>query len=186
MPAPQTWGVSVDEVSALAPHITIKATADEQLEKDLVFGATQPRAVTVDQVEGWIKDVAGRVSIRLLKLGAVSDETVKAQFETAAHDLVVNGAGSYLVAAAFPAKAGLNDNSSLSAEYWRRFTEGLDALNAALVDWLTPVEDGGTPGGEAGVDMIVSSFPPVAFPDPVPGYAPKECPPGTYYYPHSW
>lgn len=179
--APLTWGVTVEEVSALAPHITIKADPAEPLSGDLTFGATVPRAVTVSQVERFIEDVAARVDMRLLRMALITDQAIKNRIEAGAHDLTVNGAGSYLVAAAFPAKAGLNDNSSLSAELWRRFTEGLEALATAVTEWTDP--NSGLPGSTHQAGSIEGFFPATKFPDELPGGYPVECPPGAWMYP---
>lgn len=179
MTEPLTWGVTVDEVSALAPHITIKADPNEPLNSDPVFGATVPRAVTVSQVENFIEDVASRVDIRILKFQTITDTAVKDRIARAAHDLTVNGAGSYLVAAAFPAKAGLNDGSSLSAELWNRFSSGLENLVLAVNEWTTPGEDGtvGIVPAHANEGFFQSPL----FPD-VPQYGGgRDCP-----YPGSW
>lgn len=179
MSTPQRWGVTVDEVSALAPHITIKADAAEPLTDDPVFGATQPRAITVSQVESFIEDVASRVDIRTIRASAIIDPDVMAKIDQARHDLTRNGAGAYLVAAAFPAKAGLNDQSSLSAELWNRFTSGLEELTATIA-YLT---DPGTvvPGADTTTGLTEGFFQLPQIPDvPAPGTY-RDCP-----YPGSW
>ena len=180
MPNPLTWGVEVDEVSALAPHITIKANPAEPLTDDPVFGATMPRAILVSQVENMIEDVASRVDIRTIRKVALTDPVIVQKIEKACHDLVVNGAAAYLVAAAFPAKAGLNDQSSLSAELWQRFTTGLDEL-AATIEYLT-APDTVLPGvEEVGTGLTEGWFQTPLIPDvPAPGTY-RDCP-----YPGSW
>lgn len=179
MPTPQRWGVTVDEVSALAPHITIKADAATPLTDDPVFGATQPRAITVSQVESFIEDVASRVDIRTIRATAILDTSAVDKVDQARHDLTRNGAAAYLVAAAFPAKAGLNDQSSLSAELWNRFTSGLDEL-VATIEYLTAP---GTvvPGVDTTTGLTLGFFQSPQIPDvPEPGTY-RDCP-----YPGSW
>jgi hypothetical protein len=178
MTPPLTWGATVDEVSQLAPHITIKTDASQQLTADPVFGASQPRAVTVQHVQNFIEDVAARVNIRILRYPSIADAKIRETIERAAHDLTVQGAGAYLVSAAFPSKAGLNDNSSLSAELWNRFNTGLENLVTAVTEYLTPGDDG-TGAYAAGANEGFFQAP--LFPDvPQVGYY-RDCP-----YPGAW
>lgn len=179
MPNPQTWGVTVDEVSALAPHVTIKADSAEPLTNDPVFGATQPRAITNQMVERYILDVAARVDMRTIKAKAITDEATLEKIGRWAHDLTVNGAASYMVAAAFPSKAGLNDQSSLSAELWNRFQTGLTEL-ASVIDELT-APDSVLPDVAGPTEVLGAWFQEPQIPDvPQPGTA-RDCP-----YPGSW
>lgn len=159
---PETWGVSVDQVKALAPHITITDT-EPAPGGDVPFTGNKEKHVAQAQVEAWIIDVAARVSLRIHRRSKV-DTAMQATVNAAAHDLVLNGAGNYLVAAAFPAKAGLNDNTSYSAELWRRFTEGLDELEKAIADWIIDNETS-TPIGST--STIIGSFPEPIFGDDI-------------------
>lgn len=161
---PETWGVSVTEVQALAPHITITETAPETPPGDAAWEGSKQRHVTEAQVSGWIVDVAARVSLRTHRRSKITDTAMTATITAAAHDLTLNGAGSYMVSAAFPAKAGTNDNTNYSSELWRRFTTGLEEISTAIDEWLTDNE-----GGPAGADTgnIVSSFPEPRFADDV-------------------
>jgi len=160
---PETWGVSVDQVTALAPHVTITQADPAPGGEDTAWAGTAQAQVSATQVTSWIGDVAARVSLRIHRRTLVTDPVMTATIAAAAHDLVLNGAGSYLVAAAFPAKAGTNDNTNYSAELWRRFTEGLNELDTAVDEWLTD-----NPGG-AGPDTgaIVGSFPEPRFADDI-------------------
>lgn len=162
--APETWGVSVEQVKALAPHITITETIPGTPGDDVAFAGSQERHVTTDQVSSWITDVSARVSLRIHRRSKITNDIMTATITAAAHDLVLNGSGSYLVAAAFPTKAGLNDNTSYSAELWRRFTEGLDELEKAIDEWLVDNPEA-APGADIGT--IVSSFPEPRFTDDV-------------------
>lgn len=160
---PETWGVSVTEVKALAPHITITNTAPT-MPGDAPWEGNKQRHVTETQVTGWIVDVAARVSLRIHRRARIQDATMTATITGMAHDLTLNGAGSYMVAAAFPAKAGTNDNTNYSSELWRRFTTGLDELEKAIEEWLTD-NPSTAPGGSIG--DIVSSFPEPRFTDDI-------------------
>ncbi|WNM67255.1 hypothetical protein SEA_WYBORN_12 [Arthrobacter phage Wyborn] len=129
-----TWGATVDEVSALAPHIGLYDDSTVVAEPvDDVFGETAAGKVSRADVEGFITDVAGRVSLRLYRLARIVPASptydVLAQ---ACHDLTVTGAAHYLVAAAFPAMAGVNDATNLAGLLWKRFEDGLDDLVAQL------------------------------------------------------
>lgn len=134
MPEPTTWGVTVDEVSALAPHIGLTTSSTVPSEPvDDVFGETAEGKVSTDQVQKWIEDVAARVEMRLTKLARIVDPSAARSVLTrACHDLTVNGAASYLVAAAHPTGSGVNDANSYSATLWARFESGLDDLAAQL------------------------------------------------------
>lgn len=128
------WGVSVDDVSALAPHIVITETPDEPV----VVGPGDPynkpsvRKVTRSQVEAFIEDIRAQVDLRLYRYDRVTDVAFKARVDALAKDVITNGAAWYLVAAAFPVKAGVNENTNYSAELKARFKEGLDSLVTAL------------------------------------------------------
>lgn len=162
---PETWGVSVAEVQALAPHITITETAPEQPAGETAWEGSKQRHVTEAQVSGWVVDVASRVSLRIHRRSRIKDATMTAVITAAAHDLTLNGAGSYMIAAAFPAKAGTNDSTNYSSELWRRFTTGLDELDTAIDEWLADNEAGAGPGGSTG--EIVGAFPEPRFADDV-------------------
>lgn len=148
---PLTWNVTVEEVSALAPHVPI---GEAPASSDEVFGGRADRRITEDQVEQWITDVSARADVALARRSELTGPNLD-RVGAAVHDLVVNGAASYLVAAAFPAKAGMNDNTSYSAQLWDRFMSGL-AAQAAVIEELIVVAPGG-PGA-----LGISGF----FPEP--------------------
>lgn len=162
-PSQETWGVSVDQVKALAPHITITETNTGTPGTDVPFSGNQERRVSTAQVDSFIVDVAARVSLRIHRRSRITNEAMTATITAAAHDLVLNGAGAYMVSAAFPTKAGINDNTNYSAELWRRFTEGLDELAAVIDEWISDNETSGT----GGVGNIVGSFPEPRFTDDI-------------------
>lgn len=151
------FGVSVEEVSALAPMVTIGRAEEEP---DGVFEAAGP-AVSKGDVEGWITAVSARADLRLGNRSKLTDETRKSALTAAAHDAVVNGAASYLVAAAMPTRASLNDPGSYDSILWSRFESALESAAQSLDDWL----DAGVGGGAVGGVEIGGAFPETSFPD---------------------
>jgi len=155
--ADNDWGVTVEEVSALAPQVTIGT--DPAAVPDPVF-IEADHQITVDEVQGWISDVAGRVSLRLANTGKLTDTAQAAAVGKAAHDAVVNGAASYVVAAAHPI-GQINDGSGYAALLWSRYETALEGAGTALDAWL--VEAAARP-----VEAVPSYFFPTAmFPDGV-------------------
>ncbi|AIZ01699.1 putative structural protein [Arthrobacter phage vB_ArtM-ArV1] len=133
-----TWGVSVEEVSALAPHIVITES-----EAPPVGGAPDPfvngaavRKLTRMQVNGFINDITAMVDMRIHERARIADPVFSAKIAAAAKDVVRNGAGSYLVSAAFPIKAGPNENTSYAAELWNRYKLGLEELEKAIASFI--------------------------------------------------
>jgi hypothetical protein len=153
------WGVTVEEIGALTPHITIYAQDVNDPAGDLRFGASQ-RRITRAEVERWIADVSAMVDMRLYRRTELAQEA-QDRIASAAKAIVVNGVGSYLVAAAMPNKAGINENSSYSAELWRRYQLGLEELVTSIDGWLDkPVAPEGSTRGQA-----AAAFPPVRIGD---------------------
>lgn len=148
------WGVTVEEVSALAPHVTIGTDPAEI--PDPVF-IDADRKITVTEVEGWISDVAGRVALRLANMGKVTDTAQVAALGQAAHDATVNGAASYLVAAAHPV-GQLNDGSGYAALLWSRYETALDGAGTQLDAWLIEAK-------ATVINKPSSFFPEPLFPD---------------------
>lgn len=157
MTAGTNWGATVEQVSALAPQVTIGT--DTTLTVDPVFYQAD-RRISVSEVEAWIGDVAGRVSLRLSGLSRITDTTRAATLGKAAHDAVVNGAASYLVAAAHPA-GQTNDGSGYAALLWSRYESALDGAGAMLDSWLVEI----LAATDAPVHMVGGFFPAVLFPD---------------------
>jgi hypothetical protein len=152
------WGVTVEEVSALAPHITIGT--DPAAVPDLVFKKAD-KSISVAEVEAWISDVAGRVSLRLVDAGRIADEARSERIGKAAHDAVVNGAASYLVAAAHPV-GQVNAGEGYAALLWSRYESALEGVGTALDGWIVELDGKvDTAGAAAGF------FPPALFPDGV-------------------
>lgn len=160
---PLTWGVTVEEVSALAPHIGIGAP-DPTAPVDTVYGGRADRKITAAEVTQWIQDVSSRADVALSRRSRLRLDDNQLRLTNAVHDLVVNGAASYLVAAAFPVKAGLSENSSYSAELWNRFNTGLTALVGALDIWIKDENDNESSPAMYGVGGL---FPSTKFPDTI-------------------
>ena len=152
------WGVTVEEVSALAPHITIGEDPEEV--PDLVFRKAD-RSISTAEVEGWISDVAGRAALRLADLGKITDEARLNTLGKAAHDAVVNGAASYMVAAAHPV-GQTNAGEGYAALLWSRFESALEGAGLVLDGWIGAIVTVPDTGGTA-----TGFFPPALFPDGV-------------------
>ena len=155
--ADNDWGVTVEEVSALAPHVTIGT--NPAAVPDLVF-VKADRSISVAEVEGWISDVAGRVSLRLADAGRITDEARSGTIGKAAHDAVMNGAASYLVAAAHPI-GQTNGNEGYAALLWSRYETALESVGSILDVWISEL-----PAKVSEVSGTGSGFFPAAmFPD---------------------
>lgn len=164
-PGGVNYGVTVPDVAALAPHIAIgenpAAPADD------VFTA-QSNSVSMADVQGFIRNVAARVALRLGRMSRVKpDSPTAAVLYQAAHDVATNGAAHYLVGAAHPSEAGINNQSTYSGELWTRYTTGLDELSGMLDDL---VENGGADvvpvdPGSANLHRGTGNFPPPIFTD---------------------
>ena len=149
------WGVTVEEVSALAPHIAIGANPEAV--EDLVF-IKADKSISVGEVETWISDVAGRVSLRLADIGKITDEARLTVIGTAAHDAVMNGAASYLVAAAHPV-GQTNAGEGYAALLWSRYESALEGAGTVLDLWIGQLPVAAVSGTGTG------NFPEAMFPD---------------------
>lgn len=158
---PEVWGVSVADVQALAPHVSVLSGENPARRTDPDYDLGVQAYTTEKQVRQFIVDVASRVAGFRLSLAVVGDEFLPA-LDALSADAVKNGAAAYLVDAAHPARAGVNDSASYGMVLWRRYEQALEALEAA-VDRLTGVgEDGVVPGV---VIQPSGQFPAPAFPD---------------------
>lgn len=168
------WGVTVEQVSTLAPHIPIQkkqAPAPGEPEAyippalDPVFKNANTRIITEDEVLGFIASVSATVRGRVLRAAKLPDTApYLAYLATAGATVILNGAAHYLVAAAFPLKAGTNENTSYAEVLRARYMEGLDELTAALREALEDAETAGElPAGR--VYPIAFSSPEIRFPD---------------------
>ncbi|WP_427017867.1 hypothetical protein ACQCSX_04430 [Pseudarthrobacter sp. P1] len=154
---PLTWGVTVADVAALAPHI---GTTNTQTPADPAFGAG--KKITEADILKWIVQVSAEVDLRLRARSALTGDDAQSRIGAAAATVVTNGAGSYFVAAAFPMKAGINDQASYSAELWNRYQSGLAALETVLHEW---VDEAAAAPAPVGAGTIVAAFPAARFTD---------------------
>lgn len=123
---PVTFGCTVDDVLRLLPGITVTDTPAEGPSNPRYMG--QGRTVTRADVEGFIVQVATRVSARLWRF-ALTPSQFRENITTMARDLVANGAASYVHAAVFPGSTSPNDGSSYAAVLWSRFQTDLDRVS---------------------------------------------------------
>lgn len=144
-------GVSVKQVLALTPHVTLSKAPDSPAPAppgEDVWGSSKVDArPTTEDVESFITDVTNGVGMRLLRLAYLTNPTVAETLRASANSVIVVGAAATLISAVYPTKAGLNDQSSYSAELWARYNIELDktqaALEQALKDQFNP-NTGGT------------------------------------------
>lgn len=138
----QDWAVSAADIRALAAQLAPIST-------DPVYGgqATKTRVITDEDIDKWVGEVGAVVDVVLYRRDRLT-EANKARIEKAAVTVIKNGSAAYLVDAAAPTRAGVNDNSSYGAVLWTRYQTSLDTLVAQLNGWLA---DGG------GADQGVSS-----------------------------
>ena len=154
---PVTFGCDVDDVLRLLPGVTVVDGP--------VVGPSNPRyagqgrVVSREDVEGFIVQVASRVSARLWRFDR-TPEVFRENVRVMARDLVANGAASYVQAAVFPGSTSPNDGSSYAAVLWARFQTDLDRV-VATVDEI--IDDGQT--GEPAVGRVAWSAPAPFFSD---------------------
>lgn len=140
----QDWGVTVEQVSALAPHIpialnTVGGTAPAPAAIDPIYKNSNTRVIKENEVSQFIADTSAIVRGRLLRAARLPETSpYHAYLAVAGAAVVKNGAAHYLVAAAFPINASPNTNTSYAEVLRLRFEEGLneleDALNKAIGD----------------------------------------------------
>lgn len=168
------YGVTVQQVRELATHIGF----DPSLE-DPDFGPTR-KQITDQMIEHWISLVTDSVQARLTMLARFQHQTERWVVLTgSARAAVTNGAASYLVSAAFPAKAGTNDQTSYSSELWSRYQDELGTLLDLGVQFDKDDAAGNGPTGVSGIPPRASYTRPR-----VPrgnGFFPTESPLGAPY-----
>lgn len=120
----QPWGVTVSDVLALAPHLSIKEGDGHVIAQDPEY-STRGRVTTQDDVHGFIVDVGARVTARVTALGLQQHADVVGGV---AADAVKNGAAAYLVDAVYPARSGVNDLTSYGQVLWARYREALEEI----------------------------------------------------------
>ena len=144
MSGPEPWAATLEGVAALIPDWKIPAA--------LTPGQT---GLTAVQVEGWLAELSGIVSLRLAGWDGLPADRSE-PLVRAGRDAIQNGAASYVEAARHPDRAG-KGATSYSDVLWSRFTERLDNLAELLAVWL---ED-----PAVAVDGPTSAAPAFAFPD---------------------
>lgn len=109
--------------------------------------------VTEAQVDRWLDELSGDVSVRLDgwerltdepvldELGAVLIEGDRTRLRAWAAGVIHNGAASYLEAARHPERSSLNEDT-YSGVLWARYTTGLDKLAGWLDLRLAALEPG--------------------------------------------
>lgn len=157
------FGATRDGVTGLVPEARL--TRDNQLVEGR-YGVSE------GQVDRWIDELSGDVSVRLdgwerlSNTATLEDPQADPSVVLVAGDrdrlrawaagVVHNGAASYLEAARHPERAGVND-TSYAAILWDRYVTGLDTLAAWLTDRLDAADDGDQPAADGG--GIAYSFP---------------------------
>jgi hypothetical protein len=135
--------------------------------------------VTEAQVDRWLDELSGDVSVRLdgwerLSNVAVVDTTGPEPVELIAGDrdrlrawaagVIHNGAASYLEAARHPERAAVND-TSYAAVLWARYEAGLDKVAAWLEERLDAPDAGDTEAPTDDTAGVAYNFPAVLIGD---------------------
>lgn len=155
-------GVSVEQVLALAPHVTLDTETPAPAPTNGVWAKnpSEDRKTTAENVQQFIEDVANQAEGRLLRRLYIKDPEAREIVEASARGIIAVGAAATLISAVFPAKAGINDQTSYSAELWARFNTQLDRLvedvNTLLEDQKNPETGGEAPAPISG--LIGSMF----------------------------
>lgn len=162
----EAWGVTVDQVIAVASQAGVlseDATPPTGPTNDVFqqgsAAAQLAQKVTRDQVLHWINQVGMWVSNTLHRRGRLAP-SAKTEFEGAMSTAIEVGAAAYVVDAAYPQRAGAQDQASYGQVLWTRYRQALDDLKDALQDRLTGPDDSARPAANAG-DL----FPPARFTD---------------------
>lgn len=156
----ETWGVTVQEVLDMAPHVVLAAPPAGDAG---IWANSQAGKTSTAQVTQWITDVAAMVDLRLRKRSKLTDASLVSRVERGAHSITVVGAAATLVSAVYPTKAGINEQASYSAELWARYNRELETLTDAIDEWIT---EGDTSDGSGPAKGTISgNFPAPAFPD---------------------
>ncbi|GAA1812445.1 hypothetical protein [Nesterenkonia flava] len=165
-PTAPAWGVTVTDVVALASQADVHpdATGETIPVEDDVFGGAQAqinKRIKTSVVEKWILDAGNAVSIALMRRHRLGVD-VLTEFESALPTVVKTHAAAILVDAAYPQRAGVQDNASYGNVLWQRYRVMLEDLKEALDDLIAnpPTTEDPTPRlGPAG------GFPPPIFRD---------------------
>lgn len=161
------FGATRDGVTGLVPEARL-VPGDVLIEGK--YGVTEA------QVDRWLDELSGDVSVRLdgwelltnTPVLDVDEVTVlvdgdRTRLRAWAAGIVHNGAASYLEAARHPERAGVND-TSYAAVLWDRYVTGLDRVAAWLEERLADPDAGDTE--EPAADSLGPAF---SFPTPLIG-----------------
>lgn len=155
-----TWGVTVAQVVAVASQADVYETRadDEASTSNAVFSKPNvARTITSDEVETWIARVAAWVSNALHRRARLPDPA-RRELEAAMTTAIEVGAAAYLVDAAYPQRAGVNDASSYGEVLWTRYRQALDDLKATLADRLDSEDATSTGPSSTGAQFPRSIF----------------------------
>lgn len=121
----QNFNVTVEDVRGLASHVLPNPIA-----ADPHFGEDSMEPTITDlRIQHWINRVSDSVRARVAVLTQYTENTDRwAAITGSARTAVTNGAAAYTVAAAYPTRAGTNDQANYSAELWARYTDELAYL----------------------------------------------------------
>lgn len=136
------FGTLVDDVYDLTPEVE-RVTDPNQ--------SNLPTPITEDTVGRYITSVSSAVAAGIGPWGTLTGGSLDA-VKAAARTVVANGAASYLQAARYPSRAGVND-SSYAGVLWQRYESGLAALKAEVARII----DAGTGTGPDPEDPLVGS-----------------------------
>lgn len=143
-------GVSVEQVLMLTPHVsvldttssTVPAPPRNDVWKEQKTGTTPSK----EDIQQFIKDVSNAVRMRLIRIAYITNEAVVTTLASNANSIIVVGAAATLVSAVYPAKAGINEQTSYSQELWARYNLELDALQTAMEQALKDQNSSSTGG----------------------------------------
>lgn len=153
----EVWEGAVHNVIALASQadVAMETTSDGGVQiTNPVFesGPNITRKITRAQVEKWVQRVMGQTYATLHRMRRLSEETRKG-FAPAFANAVELGAAAYLVDAAYPQRAGVNDQASYGDVLWTRHRQAVADLEEAIAGAWKDESSGGGPtpaGGPAG------------------------------------
>jgi len=162
------FGATRDGVTGLVPEARL-------VPGDVVVDGRY--GVTEAQVDRWLDELSGDVSVRLdgwerlTDVDTLAEDNVtvlvegdRTRLRAWAAGVIHNGAASYLEAARHPERAGVND-TSYAAVLWDRYTAGLDKVAAWLEKRLDAIEAGDTAEPAVELGGIGYSFPEPLFGD---------------------
>lgn len=166
------WGVTVAQVVAVASQATVHdpGAAERPVTNEIFDVEPQPAAeadvtpqfnqrINRSDVELWISRVGAWVSTALhtrVRLTVAARDEIQLAMGT----VIELGAAAYLVDAAYPQRAGVNDNASYGDVLWTRYRQALADLSAALTSRVAAETTAPAASGR-----VRSSAPPAIFTD---------------------